>query len=83
VSSDSPIGKGEEHGAYRSFARQPTTYALRETDTRKADLGRLQAPTLDKVNDAKISIRLVPYAKVYPGGGRIHCSTDPLVRDPT
>jgi arginine deiminase len=38
--------------------------------------------TLDKLNDAGISIRLVPYDKVYLGGGGIHCSTGPLVRDP-
>jgi arginine deiminase len=24
----------------------------------------------------------VPYEKVYLGGGGIHCSTGPLVRDP-
>ena len=29
-----------------------------------------------------VSIRLVPYDKVYLGGGAIHCSTGPLVRDP-
>ena len=37
--------------------------------------------TLDQLNDANISMRLVPYDKVYLGGG-IHCSTMELVRDP-
>ena len=38
--------------------------------------------TLDKLNDAGVSLRLVPYDKVYLGGGGIHCSTGPLIRDP-
>lgn len=37
--------------------------------------------TLDRLNDAGISLRAVPYDKVYLGGG-IHCPTGPLVRVP-
>jgi N-dimethylarginine dimethylaminohydrolase len=38
--------------------------------------------TLEKLDKAGVSIRLVPFDKVYLGGGGIHCSTGPLVRDP-
>jgi N-dimethylarginine dimethylaminohydrolase len=38
--------------------------------------------TLEKLDRAGISIRLVPFDKVYAGGGGIHCSTGPLIRDP-
>ena len=38
--------------------------------------------TLDELNDAGISIRLVHYDKVYLDGGGIRCSTSPLVRGP-
>lgn len=37
--------------------------------------------TLDRLNDAGVSLRLVPYDEVYLGGG-IHCPTGPLIRDP-
>jgi len=36
----------------------------------------------DAIDQAGISIRLIPYDKVGLGGGGIHCSTSPLVRDP-
>jgi arginine deiminase len=29
-----------------------------------------------------VSVRLVPYDRISLGGGGIHCSTSPLVRDP-
>jgi len=38
--------------------------------------------TQDALDKAGISVRLVPYDRVYLGGGGIHCSTCPLVRDP-
>ena len=38
--------------------------------------------TMEKLDKAGISLRLVAYDKVYLGGGGIHCSTGPLVRDP-
>lgn len=38
--------------------------------------------TLDKLAKAGIEIVTVPYDKVYLGGGGIHCSTAPLIRDP-
>jgi N-dimethylarginine dimethylaminohydrolase len=38
--------------------------------------------TQDKLGSAGISVRLVPYDKVCLGGGGIHCSTGPLLRDP-
>lgn len=37
------------------------------------------AEALDRVG---ISVRIVPYSAVYQGGGGIHCSTAPLVREP-
>jgi N-dimethylarginine dimethylaminohydrolase len=37
--------------------------------------------TREKLDRAQISVKLIPYAKVYLGGGGIHCSTGPLVRD--
>lgn len=37
--------------------------------------------TREKLERAQISVRIVPYEKVYLGGGGIHCSTGPLVRD--
>lgn len=38
--------------------------------------------TQEALDRAGISVRLVPYDKVTLGGGGIHCSTSPLVRDP-
>jgi N-dimethylarginine dimethylaminohydrolase len=38
--------------------------------------------TLDTLDRAGISLRVVPYDKVCLGGGGIHCSTGPLIRDP-
>ncbi len=37
--------------------------------------------TRETLDRAGISVRIVPYDKVYLGGGGIHCSTAPLVRD--
>lgn len=41
----------------------------------------VSARTREKLEQAGISLRLVAYDKVYLGGGGIHCSTGPLVRD--
>ncbi len=38
--------------------------------------------TQEALDRAGVSVRLVPYDKVGLGGGGIHCSTSPLVRDP-
>jgi N-dimethylarginine dimethylaminohydrolase len=38
--------------------------------------------TSEALDRAGISVRIVPYDAVYQGGGGIHCSTAPLVRDP-
>lgn len=38
--------------------------------------------TLEKLDKAGISVRTLPYDKVMLGGGGIHCSTGPLIRDP-
>ena len=38
--------------------------------------------TREALDKAGISVRLVAYDKVYLGGGGIHCSTCPLIRDP-
>jgi N-dimethylarginine dimethylaminohydrolase len=38
--------------------------------------------TAEALDKAGISVRIVPYSAVYQGGGGIHCSTAPLVRDP-
>jgi N-dimethylarginine dimethylaminohydrolase len=38
--------------------------------------------TAEKLDRAGISVRVVPYDKVCLGGGGIHCSTGPLIRDP-
>lgn len=38
--------------------------------------------TQDQLDKAGVSVRLVAYDKVGLGGGGIHCSTCPLVRDP-
>jgi len=37
--------------------------------------------TLDKLDKAGIAVVTVAYDKVYLGGGGIHCSTAPLIRD--
>ena len=42
----------------------------------------VSARTREKLDRLQISIRVVPYDKVALGGGGIHCSTGPLVRDP-
>lgn len=38
--------------------------------------------TREALDRAGVAVRLVPYDKVALGGGGIHCSTCPLVRDP-
>ena len=38
--------------------------------------------TAEAMDKAGISVRIVPYEAVYQGGGGIHCSTAPLVREP-
>jgi N-dimethylarginine dimethylaminohydrolase len=38
--------------------------------------------TAEALEKAGISVRIVPYSAVYQGGGGIHCSTAPLLRDP-
>ncbi len=38
--------------------------------------------TQEALDKAGVSVRIVPYEKVSLGGGGIHCSTCPLVRDP-
>jgi len=38
--------------------------------------------TAERLDRAGISVRVVPYAAVYQGGGGIHCSTAPLIREP-
>ena len=43
---------------------------------------RVSARTREKLDQAKIAVVTVPYDKVYLGGGGIHCSTGPLIRDP-
>lgn len=43
---------------------------------------KVGARTQEALDKAGISVRLVAYDKVYLGGGGIHCSTSPLVRDP-
>jgi N-dimethylarginine dimethylaminohydrolase len=42
----------------------------------------ISARTMEKFAKAGITTRVVPYDKVALGGGGIHCSTSPLVRDP-
>ncbi|MCC7272076.1 MAG: amidinotransferase [Alphaproteobacteria bacterium] len=50
--------------------------------------GRLLMPegvsdrTREKLDRCQISIRVVPYDRMSLGGGGIHCSTGPLIRDP-
>lgn len=43
---------------------------------------RVSPRTAEALDKAGISVRLVPYDAVYQGGGGIHCSTAPLIRDP-
>ena len=43
---------------------------------------RVSARTREKLDRAQISVVTIPYDKVYLGGGGIHCSTGPLIRDP-
>lgn len=38
--------------------------------------------TQEALDKAGVAVRLVPYDRVCLGGGGIHCSTSPLVRDP-
>lgn len=38
--------------------------------------------TAEALDKAGISVRVVPYDAICQGGGGIHCSTSPLVRDP-
>jgi N-dimethylarginine dimethylaminohydrolase len=42
----------------------------------------ISARTMEKFAKTGITTRVVPYDKVALGGGGIHCSTSPLVRDP-
>ncbi|CEJ10242.1 N(G),N(G)-dimethylarginine dimethylaminohydrolase [bacterium YEK0313] len=42
----------------------------------------ISARTMEKFDKAGITTRVVPYDKVALGGGGIHCSTSPLIRDP-
>lgn len=44
---------------------------------------RVSGRTRDALDRAGVGVRIVPYDKVCLGGGGIHCSTSPLVRDPT
>jgi N-dimethylarginine dimethylaminohydrolase len=41
----------------------------------------VSARTLGELDKAGIAVRMVAYDKMYLGGGGIHCSTNPLVRD--
>jgi N-dimethylarginine dimethylaminohydrolase len=43
---------------------------------------RVGPRTQEALDQAGISVRLVPYDRVCLGGGGVHCSTSPLVRDP-
>ena len=43
---------------------------------------QLSPRTAQALDKAGVSLRLVPYSDVCLGGGGIHCSTAPLVRDP-
>ena len=43
---------------------------------------QVSARTREKLDRAQISVVTIPYDKVYLGGGGIHCSTAPLIRDP-
>ncbi|MEZ5843763.1 MAG: arginine deiminase family protein [Hyphomicrobiaceae bacterium] len=43
---------------------------------------KLSPRTSERLEKAGISVRHVPYSDVCLGGGGIHCSTAPLVRDP-
>lgn len=38
--------------------------------------------TLERLDREGIAVISVPFDKVYRGGGGIHCSTAPLVREP-
>jgi N-dimethylarginine dimethylaminohydrolase len=38
--------------------------------------------TIDRLAAARIEVVSIAYDKVYLGGGGIHCSTSPLIRDP-
>src|SRR5437763_2222018 len=38
--------------------------------------------TMDRLGKAGVEVVPIAYDKVYLGGGGIHCSTAPLVRDP-
>ncbi|MEL6575327.1 MAG: arginine deiminase family protein, partial [Pseudomonadota bacterium] len=42
----------------------------------------LSPRTADRLDALGIEIVSVPYDLVYEGGGGIHCSTSPLIRDP-
>ena len=42
---------------------------------------QVSARTREKLDKAGMSIVTIPYDKVYLGGGGIHCSTGPLIRD--
>jgi N-dimethylarginine dimethylaminohydrolase len=43
---------------------------------------QVSARTREKLDQAGITVITIPYDNVYLGGGGIHCSTGPLVRDP-